>query len=122
MQASRLLRRMITQWGMGDLGLAAFEAGEDDPYLGADLSMGRSLSEATSARVEQNVEKVLGERYGSVCELLTTEKERLETLADALLREETIEHHHLVAILGPPAHEHQRPEGTAPERAMARNS
>ncbi|NLD44363.1 MAG: ATP-dependent zinc metalloprotease FtsH [Chloroflexi bacterium] len=122
MQASRLLRRMITQWGMGDLGLAAFEAGEDDPYLGADLSMGRSLSEATSARVEQNVEKVLGERYDSVCELLTTEKARLETLADALLREETIEHHHLVEILGPPAHEHQPPEGTAPERAMARNS
>ena len=70
MQASRLVRRMITQWGMGELGLAAFEAGEAAAFLGPDYATPHNISETTSARVEQNVENVLGERYGSVCTLL----------------------------------------------------
>ncbi len=103
MQASHLVRRMITQWGMGELGLAAFEAGEDEAFLGHDFSGGRGLSEATSARVERNVEAILAERYQSVTSLLREERQRLGRLAGVLLSEETIERRHLLELLGPPA-------------------
>ncbi|NLD73541.1 MAG: ATP-dependent zinc metalloprotease FtsH [Chloroflexi bacterium] len=103
MQASRLVRRMITQWGMGELGLAAFEAGEAAAFLGPDYATPHNISETTSARVEQNVENVLGERYGSVCTLLIRERDRLEALATALLREETLDAVRLLEVLGPPA-------------------
>jgi len=111
MQASRLVRRMITQWGMGDLGLAAFEAGEEPAYLGPDYGLPHSLSETTSARVEQNVQQLLAERYGSVCALLTEERERLEALATALLRDETLDADRLLEVIGPPMNTLQLAEG-----------
>ena len=33
-QATRLVRRMITRWGMGSLGPVAFQADDEQPFLG----------------------------------------------------------------------------------------
>jgi len=109
MQASRLVRRMITQWGMGALGLAAFEAGDDEAFLSRELA-GRSLSEATAARVERNVEQILAERFQRVTDLLRADRSRLERLAVALLSEETVEQHDLEEVLGPAASRRQEGE------------
>ena len=54
-EATRLARRMITRWGMGKLGLAAFKADEEHPFLGYELSQGRDYSEATAARIDEEV-------------------------------------------------------------------
>ncbi|HTR76556.1 MAG TPA: ATP-dependent zinc metalloprotease FtsH, partial [Gemmatimonadaceae bacterium] len=56
-QATRLARRMITRWGMGGLGPVAFEADEEQPFLGYQLSQGRDYSEATAARIDGEVEQ-----------------------------------------------------------------
>src|ERR1700758_4559867 len=89
-QATRLARRMITRWGMGNLGPVAFESEDEQPFLGYQLSQGRDYSEATASRVDQEVEHVLAERQSVVRELLTEARDRLDTLAATLLKEETV--------------------------------
>jgi cell division protease FtsH len=54
-EATSLARRMVTRWGMGNLGLAAFKSDDHQPFLGYDLSQGREYSEATAAKIDQEI-------------------------------------------------------------------
>jgi cell division protease FtsH len=100
-EATRLARRMVTRWGMGTMGLAAFQADEEQPFLGYELAQGRDYSEDTAARIDQDVQRLLEEGHQSARQLLTGEREKLDHLAQSLLQEETIDRDELVQILGP---------------------
>ncbi len=100
-EATRLARRMVTRWGMGELGLVAFQADEEHPFLGYELAQGRDYSEATAARIDQDVHRLLEERHEAVSGLLANARERLDQLVSTLLQEETIDQDTLVQILGP---------------------
>ena len=100
-EATRLARRMVTRWGMSNLGLLAFKTDEEQPFLGYELSRGRDYSEATAALIDQEIKRLLEESHENVKELLTAKAEKLQTLAHALLENETIEHTDLKDILGP---------------------
>jgi cell division protease FtsH len=100
-QATYLARRMITSWGMGNLGLAAYNTSDENPFLGYELSHRREYSEATAARVDQDVQKLLEERHQAVRKLLTGARDRLDRLAESLLNKEVLEYDGLVQILGP---------------------
>ena len=100
-QATRLARRMITRWGMGTLGPVAFDAQDEQPFLGYHSGQGRDYSEATAARVDREVERMLAERQSAVLRLLSSARDRLDALVEALLREETLGVTELGHILGP---------------------
>jgi cell division protease FtsH len=57
-EATRLARRMVTRWGMGERGLVAFQADAEHPVLGDELAQGHDASEATAARLDQAVQGV----------------------------------------------------------------
>jgi cell division protease FtsH len=100
-EATRLARRMVTRWGMSKLGLVAFKNDEQQPFLGYEISQGRDYSEATAARIDQEVSRLLQETHESVRRCLTESRERLDRLVEALLREETVSFAELHLILGP---------------------
>lgn len=85
-EATRLARRMVTRWGMGSLGLVAFQANEEHPFLGYELSQNRDYSETTAACIDQDVQRLLEERHTSVHHLLTNAREQLDLLAQELLQ------------------------------------
>jgi cell division protease FtsH len=100
-EATRLARRMVTGWGMGTIGLAAFQADEEQPFLGYQLAQGRAYSEATAARIDQDVQRVLEECHTVAQRLLTEVRDQLEQLTHALLEHETLDQQALLALLGP---------------------
>jgi cell division protease FtsH len=104
-EATRLARRMVTRWGMGSLGLAAFQVDEQQPFLGYELAQGRDYSESTAARVDQDVQQLLEDGHQVATQLLTEHQVALDRLAETLLHEETVGQDELAQILGP------RPEG-----------
>jgi cell division protease FtsH len=104
-EATRLARRMVTRWGMGSLGLAAFDVDEQQPFLGYELAQGRDFSESTAARVDQDVQRLLEDGHQVANRLLTERRAALDRLAETLLHEETVDQDELAQILGP------RPEG-----------
>ena len=108
-QATRLARRMVTRWGMGSLGPLAFAADEEQPFLGYQLSQGRDYSEATAAVIDRDLRELLSARHDVVERLLTTHRSKLDQLAAALLRDETVGHEQLRSMLGP----RPLPEGEA---------
>jgi cell division protease FtsH len=102
--ATQLARQMVTRWGMSDLGLAAFQSDETQPFLGYEMTQGRDYSEATAARIDSAVRQLLDSAHEQALALLTKSKSQLESLAAALLRDETLELDQLTTILGPPIH------------------
>jgi cell division protease FtsH len=113
-EATRLARRMVTRWGMGTMGVAAFQADEEQPFLGYELAQGRDYSEDTAARIDQDIQRLLEESHQAARGLLSDARELLDRLVDALLQEETIDRDALVQILGP------RPETERGERHLQR--
>ncbi|MGD0074039.1 MAG: ATP-dependent zinc metalloprotease FtsH [Candidatus Binataceae bacterium] len=112
-EATRLARRMVTRWGMGKLGLVAFKTDEQQPFLGYEISQGRDYSEATAARIDQEVRLLLEQAHEQVRNLLTDARSKLDQLVEALLKEETVNSDELSRILGP------RPD-SEPERPIVR--
>ena len=107
-EATRLARRMVTRWGMGKLGLVAFKSDTEQPFLGYELSQGRDYSEATAARIDQDVQSLLEETHQEVRRRLSDARGRLDQLVEALLKEETVGIEELKVILGPRPPETER--------------
>jgi cell division protease FtsH len=100
-EATRLARRMITRWGMGELGPIAFKTDEEQPFLGYELSQGRDYSESTAAQVDDEVRRLLAERHDAALRLLSNKRSNLDEMIEALLHKETLDQAELVGILGP---------------------
>ncbi len=99
-EATRLARRMVTRWGMGELGLMAIASDEEQPFLGYELTQGHNYSEETGARIDRDIQQLLSERHKVVTQLLTESRDKLDQLVDALLHEETVDQNQLTKILG----------------------
>jgi len=99
-EATQLARRMVTRWGMGELGLIAFRADEEHPFLGYELAKGKDYSEETASSIDREVRRLLDESHRKAHNLLSTKRELLDKLASRLLEEETIEKEELLNILG----------------------
>jgi cell division protease FtsH len=100
-QATRLARRMVTTWGMSELGLAAYDSSSEDRFLGYEIGQGRPFSEDTARRVDAEVERLLSDSHKAVIDLLASARDRLDRLANALLEKETVEYDELIRLLGP---------------------
>jgi len=100
-EATRLVRRMVTRWGMGSLGLQAFSADEQQPFLGYELTQGRDYSEQTAAQIDKDIQMILEQCHQEVKALLEREHDKLDALVEALCKEETVEQEELTRILGP---------------------
>jgi cell division protease FtsH len=99
-EATQLARRMVTRWGMGELGLAAFRADEEHPFLGYELARGKDYSEETASFIDREVRRLLDASHTKVFDLLSSKKGKLNCLAQALLERETIGKEELIKILG----------------------
>jgi cell division protease FtsH len=105
-KATELARKMICQWGMNErMGPIAYSEG-GQMFLGRDLQQHRSLSNATSRMIDEEVRKLLNECYERACSILKTHASALEQIAQSLIEKETIDGDEVVQIL-------QHAKGTA---------
>jgi cell division protease FtsH len=101
LEATRLARRMVSRWGMGKLGLVAFRADEQQPFLGYELSQRPDYSEATAAEIDLEVRGLLEQGHEQVRRRLIEFRHYLDLLVEALLAEETVGLDKLTTLLGP---------------------
>jgi cell division protease FtsH len=115
-EATRLARRMVTEWGMGEnTGVVAYELDNANPFLGQP-SLGehnRLYAEATAQRVDAEVERLLEQAHALARTVLTEHRDALERLAQALLREEMLEREQVLSILADVRTEPERRAGEA---------
>ena len=58
-QASQIIRKMVTQWGMSELmGPITYGEREEHIFLGKEISRQTDYSEATAVKIDQEVKKI----------------------------------------------------------------
>ncbi len=87
-RATKIVRAMITQYGMSDtFGLMGL-AQEQDKYLGGRAVL--NCGDATATEIDHEVMRVLKEAYEKAKEMLAGNRDVLDCIADFLIRKETI--------------------------------
>jgi len=108
-RATKMARNMATKWGLSDeLGPITYGEDEDEVFLGRSVTQHKSISNETASKIDDVVRGILDRAYARTRELLTTNLDKLHTMADALLQYETIDAHQIDDIMagrvpGPPA-------------------
>ena len=89
-QATSLARNMVGRFGMSDeIGFLAVLPQDGD---GSALMPGVSeVSERTRQRIDDEMRQIVGEAHDEAVQLLADNRERLDSLAEALFRAETLE-------------------------------
>lgn len=90
-QATRLARLMVTELGMSDLGPIKYASGQDAVFLGRDYSSTSNTHSGQIAfEIDQQVRAIINECYSSCKDIIIANKDKLETIANALLEHETL--------------------------------
>jgi cell division protease FtsH len=89
-QATNIAYRMVTEFGMSDLGPMHIGEAGSNPFLGRTMASGRQPSPQLLARVDEEVEKILKQAYADTVALIKRDRECFKHIADILLAQETI--------------------------------
>jgi cell division protease FtsH len=91
-EASLLAEKMVAQWGMSDkIGPVNLGRGEDHPFLGMELAQPKRYSEQMAWMLDQEIQRLLLEAESAAFEVLSRNKTALVSLAENLIREETLD-------------------------------
>jgi cell division protease FtsH len=102
-QLTQIARQMVGRWGMSDaIGpVAVLPSDGEGPFLpGASAT-----SESTQRLVDDEVRRLIDAAHQEVTRLLTEHRDQLESLAQALLKAETLDAPEAYAAAGVPAHQ-----------------
>jgi cell division protease FtsH len=129
-QATDLAQKMIRSWGMSDeLGPLSYAKGEDQIFLGREISQHRDYSEATAQRIDSEITQLIKKAYARAQELLKEHLDILHALSDLLLEKETVlgkELDELIRALKPdvtlPVYAVEEEELPEPEPAVVDNT
>ncbi|HEY9775950.1 MAG TPA: ATP-dependent zinc metalloprotease FtsH [Planktothrix sp.] len=89
-QATNIAYRMVTDFGMSDLGPIHIGENNTNPFLGRSMANGRQPSAELLARVDREVEKILKQAYADTRALIERDRSCFKHIAEILLAQETI--------------------------------
>jgi len=93
MRATQLARNMVTKWGLSEkLGPLMYAEEEGEVFLGRSAGGQHSnISGETAKLIDQEVRRIIDDCYGTAKRLLEENRDKLDMMADALMKYETID-------------------------------
>jgi cell division protease FtsH len=93
MRATQLARNMVTKWGLSEkLGPLMYAEEEGEVFLGRSAgSQHTNVSAETAKLIDQEVRSIIDQCYGTAKQLLVENRDKLDMMAEALMKCETID-------------------------------
>ncbi|VVO84809.1 ATP-dependent zinc metalloprotease FtsH [Pseudomonas fluorescens] len=93
MRASQIARNMVTKWGLSEkLGPLMYAEEEGEVFLGrGGGGQAGSFSGETAKLIDSEVRSIIDQCYGTAKQILTDNRDKLDAMADALMKYETID-------------------------------
>lgn len=89
---AQIARNMVTRYAMSDnLGAMAFIDSSDEVFLGKDFTTRKNYSEEVASKIDEEIRILVDEAYDMTMKLLSENTDKLELVARALLKYETLD-------------------------------
>ncbi|MBF1988037.1 ATP-dependent zinc metalloprotease FtsH [Fischerella thermalis] len=88
---TNLARKMVTMYGMSDLGLVALETQNSDVFLGRDWVNRNEYSEEMATKIDRQVREMAISCYQQARKIIRENRALVDRLVDLLVEQETIE-------------------------------
>ncbi|VVC76369.1 ATP-dependent zinc metalloprotease FtsH [Aquicella siphonis] len=90
-KATEIARNMVTKWGLSEkVGPLTLGGNDEEVFLGHSITRHKDISEATSSVVDSEVRDIIERNYQRAEKILKENIEKLHTMAEALIKYETI--------------------------------
>ncbi len=91
-EATSLAEKMVAQWGMSDkVGPMNLGRGEEHPFLGRELAQPKRYSDEMAWIMDQEIQRLIHEAENKAMDILMKNRNVLEPLALALMKEEVLD-------------------------------
>ncbi|MGP9826368.1 ATP-dependent zinc metalloprotease FtsH [Ectopseudomonas khazarica] len=93
MRATQLAKNMVTKWGLSEkLGPLMYAEEEGEVFLGRSMgSQHSNVSGETAKLIDEEVRRIIDECYDTAKRLLVENRDKLDAMAEALMKYETID-------------------------------
>ena len=89
-KATKIVRAMVTEYGMSDLGPMKLEQQEGAAFLGRDYNKTRNFSETVAHEIDEEMRKIINGCYVDAKKIIKENRELLNLIAETLLEYETL--------------------------------
>ena len=89
-KATKIVRAMVTEYGMSDLGPLQFEQASGNVFLGRDYNKPQHFSNEVANEIDMEMRKIINECHKNATEIIQKNKDILKLIAETLLEYETL--------------------------------
>lgn len=89
-KATKIVRAMVTEYGMSDLGPMQLEQQEGAAFLGRDYNKTRNFSETVAHEIDEEMRKIINGCYVDAKKIIKENRDLLNLIAETLLEYETL--------------------------------
>jgi len=91
-QATQLAKAMVMHWGMSErLGNVLYGDSQEYVFLGRDMMRTKDYSESTAQEIDAEVKRIVDGAFKTAQELIASNRDKLELIANGLLEYETLD-------------------------------
>ncbi len=100
-EASELARRLVTKYGMSDLGPMTFGKTEELIFLGREIATEKNYSEKIAMGIDKEVHGFIERAHATAQKIIHANKKALDKIAKTLIEKETLEQEEFYGLLKP---------------------
>ncbi|EKD64341.1 MAG: hypothetical protein ACD_51C00023G0002 [uncultured bacterium] len=98
-RATKMARKMVTKYGMSDMGPVIFGEGNEEIFLGKDFGHVRNYSEEIASKIDQAVEQIVGRALDKAAEIVKKYRKEMDRIVKELLQKETLTREEFIELL-----------------------
>ena len=99
-RASKLARKMVTDWGMSDTLGNMYLGASEEVFLGRDYQTQLNYSDEVAAKIDEEVKRILDAQYKVALDILKENRSIMDAMVKALYEKETIYEDEIDALFG----------------------
>ena len=99
-QATSMAHRMVTEWGMSDLGFINLSDEGEPLFLGREITQRKDYSDETARKIDSEMQRILTSCLDETMDILTTHRDQLDKLTEALVERETLDDREIRELFG----------------------
>jgi cell division protease FtsH len=99
-RATKLARNMVTKWGLSEkLGPLTYSEEDGEVFLGHSVTQHKAISDETAHLIDEEIREIIDHNYQRAEKLLKKNIKKLNVMAEALIKYETIDADQIDAIM-----------------------